>query len=186
MLSDTITRAPLFSRISLTCDPPFPMMMDASWVTIRQRMWMLAEGAEACAPAEDKGSPDVVTEEPFPPREEFLLSSDFPPLVWPLLEPGVDPVLSSAPTAASVIVTSTQGMWGLAPGSSFETGAMPVLARLCCFGGSLSDGERDLLRLVSGSGIANLVYCTVTLKRIGGGPGWGLDVWVCVMSDRDI
>lgn len=110
MLSDTMTRAPLFSRISLTWDPPFPMMMDASWVTIKQRMWMLAEGAGACALVEEEGSPDVVTEGAFAPREEFLLSSDFPPLVWPLLEPGVDPALSSAPMGASVIVTSTQGM----------------------------------------------------------------------------
>lgn len=30
MLSETMTRAPLFSRISFTCEPPFPMMMEAS------------------------------------------------------------------------------------------------------------------------------------------------------------
>ena len=38
ILSDTITRAPLFSLISLTCAPPLPMIMEASWVTIKQRM----------------------------------------------------------------------------------------------------------------------------------------------------
>jgi hypothetical protein len=36
-----MTLAPLFSRISLTCAPALPMMIDASWVTIRQRMCML-------------------------------------------------------------------------------------------------------------------------------------------------
>jgi len=38
ILSETITRAPLFSRISLTWAPPLPMMIDASWVTMRHRI----------------------------------------------------------------------------------------------------------------------------------------------------
>jgi len=38
--SDTLTRAPDFSRISLTCLPALPMMTDASCVTIRQRIWI--------------------------------------------------------------------------------------------------------------------------------------------------
>ena len=37
-LSETITLAPLFSLISLTCLPPRPMIIDASCVTMRQRM----------------------------------------------------------------------------------------------------------------------------------------------------
>jgi len=44
MLSDTMTLAPLFSRISLTCFPPLPIMIDASCVTIRQRICIIAEG----------------------------------------------------------------------------------------------------------------------------------------------
>ena len=47
ILSETITRAPLFSLISLTWDPPFPMIIEASWVTIRHLIWMLAEGGGA-------------------------------------------------------------------------------------------------------------------------------------------
>ena len=46
MLSDTVTLAPLFSLISLTCEPPRPMMMEASWVTIKHLIWMFAEGVE--------------------------------------------------------------------------------------------------------------------------------------------
>lgn len=38
ILSETMTFAPLFSRISLTCAPAFPMMIEASWVTIRHRI----------------------------------------------------------------------------------------------------------------------------------------------------
>ncbi len=34
------------------------MMMEASWVTIRQRMWMLAEGA--AVDVVEEGSPEVV------------------------------------------------------------------------------------------------------------------------------
>ena len=63
MLSETMTLAPLFSRISLTCEPPFPMMMDASWVTMRQRIWMVAEGG-ADAPAAPAGPAAVVAESP--------------------------------------------------------------------------------------------------------------------------
>ena len=58
MLSDTMTRAPLFSRISLTCDPPLPMMMDASCVTMRHRMWMLADGGGAVREKEFEGAPE--------------------------------------------------------------------------------------------------------------------------------
>lgn len=61
MLSDTITRAPLFSRISLTCEPPLPMMMDASWVTMRQRICMLAAGADEDE-AELLGAAEVVAD----------------------------------------------------------------------------------------------------------------------------
>ena len=35
---------------------------------------------------------------------------------------------------------------------------MPVLALLCCFCGSESDGERDRLRFESASGMANSVF----------------------------
>lgn len=57
MLSETITRAPLFSLISFTCDPAFPMIIDASWVTMRQRMWMFAAGG---APPELLGTAVVM------------------------------------------------------------------------------------------------------------------------------
>lgn len=60
MLSETMTRAPDFSLISLTWEPAFPMMMDASWVTMRQRMWMCAEGGGGGGgPDEDDGWPVV-------------------------------------------------------------------------------------------------------------------------------
>ena len=36
--------------------------------------------------------------------------------------------------------------------------AVPVLALLCCFVGSESDGERDRLRFESASGMANSVF----------------------------
>ena len=36
--------------------------------------------------------------------------------------------------------------------------AAPVLALLCCFCGSESDGERDRLRFESASGMANSVF----------------------------
>jgi hypothetical protein len=64
ILSETMTLAPLFSRISLTCAPPLPMMMEASWVTIRQRICILAAGAAALDPdAELLGAADVVADE---------------------------------------------------------------------------------------------------------------------------
>lgn len=52
--------------------------------------------------------------------------------------------------------------------TSSEEAAVPVFARLWCFCSSLSEGERDLLRFESASGIANLVYRKVQLRRIGG------------------
>lgn len=60
MLSETMTRAPDFSLISLTCEPALPMMMDASCVTMRQRMWMWAEGGGGGGgPDEDDGWPEL-------------------------------------------------------------------------------------------------------------------------------
>lgn len=61
MLSETMTRAPLFSRISLTCFPPRPMMIDASCVTIKQRMCIMADGATG-ALDEDVGPAALVAE----------------------------------------------------------------------------------------------------------------------------
>jgi hypothetical protein len=41
--------APLLSRISLTFLPCFPMMILASWVTMRVRIWMVAAAAGAAS-----------------------------------------------------------------------------------------------------------------------------------------
>ena len=60
MLSETMTRAPLFSLISLTWDPPLPIIIDTSWVTMRQRMWILAAGGGEAV--ELPGTADVVEE----------------------------------------------------------------------------------------------------------------------------
>jgi hypothetical protein len=121
-------------------------------------MWIIAEGAGA--EVDEEGSPDVVAEPDLSFREGLLaiLSS----LCLPWSEPGVDAALSSEGTrGASVIVTSAEADFetesAALAGASSEEWAVPVLARLCCFWLSLSEGERDRLRLESASGIANLV-----------------------------
>ena len=142
MLSETITRAPLFSRISLTWEPPLPMIMEASWVTIRHRIWMLAVGAGGEV-AED-GSPEVVAASlPSLALSSFLASAPF--------EVGVDEVVSPpwmVPVCdASIIVTSDA--WGTLLADGPSRAYAPVLARLWFFFCSESDGERDLLRVDS-------------------------------------
>ena len=47
---------------------------------------------------------------------------------------------------------------------------LPVLARLCCLGGSESEGERDRLRFESASGMANSM---IFFKYYGSMNGWG-------------
>lgn len=47
-----VTLAPLLSRISLTFFPCFPMMILASWVTMRARIWIEAAAVAAAAASE--------------------------------------------------------------------------------------------------------------------------------------
>lgn len=51
------------------------------------------------------------------------------------------------PVSAELLVVESSGI-----------AAAPVLALLCCFCGSESDGERDRLRFESASGMANSVF----------------------------
>jgi hypothetical protein len=109
------------------------MMIDASWVTMRQRMWIIADGAGP--EVEEEGSPDVVAEPDLSFREgllAFFEDSSLRCLPW--FEPGVDAALSSvgAP-AASAIVTSAEADFGTesaAPAGTSSEVAVPVLARL--------------------------------------------------------
>jgi hypothetical protein len=125
-------------------------------------MCIIAEGAGA--DVDEEGSPDVVAEPDLSFREgllAFLEDSSLCCLPW--FESGVDAALSSAGApSASVIVMSAEADFeaeSAAPaGASSEENAVPVLARLCCLWVSLSEGERDRLRLESASGMANLVH----------------------------
>lgn len=109
------------------------MMIEASWVTIRHRMCIIADGAGA--EVDEDGSPEVVAEPDLPAfREGLLPSPEGSSLTFPWFEPGVEPALSSAATGASVIVTSADAGFeagGVAlAGASSEVGAVPVLTRL--------------------------------------------------------
>ena len=108
MLSETMTRAPLFSLISLTWDPPLPMIIDASWVTMRQRMWILAAGgAEA---VELVGAADVVAEASprasAPSPDARSAESDGTPFAS-----GVDAAVSSA--RGSIFTSPATEEWWL-------------------------------------------------------------------------
>ena len=160
MLSDTMTRAPLFSRISFTCFPPLPMMIDASCVTMRQRICIMAEGA---VDPEVEAAADVVAD----PEGEVLFS-DAP---WPPAEPwpsaslavGVDALVlwSSADVGTSTIFTSPVLVAGTpepsadccAGSESSDAVLAPVFGRLCCFCVSPGVGERERLRVESASGM---------------------------------
>ena len=147
MLSETMTRAPLFSRISFTCDPPLPMMMDASWVTIKHRMCMFAAGTVDDDP-DALGAAEVVTEEP---------SAAASPVGGASALAAVDLLSASGVEAA---VSSTAGGWSMRTSGRPATDSRvcassdvaPVLA-LLCLGWSASEGERDRLRVVSASGM---------------------------------
>lgn len=125
-------------------------------------MWIIAEGA--VADDDEEGSPDVVAEPALSFREGLLaFLEDSSLCCFPWFEPGVDAALSSpGALGTSVMVTSAEADFeaeSAAPaGVSSEANAVPVLARLCCFWVSLSEGERDRLRLESASGMANLVH----------------------------
>jgi hypothetical protein len=87
---------------------------------------------------------------------EVFLGSSLCLSEW--LEPGLDAVVSSILFCESVMFTSAGAVTepaGLVPDSS-EADVPPVLARLCCFCWSLSEGERDRLRFESASGMANV------------------------------
>ena len=158
MLSDTMTRAPLFSLISLTCEPPLPMMIEASWVTIKHRICMLAAG---CAPDVDwdvLGAAEVVAEDspvgsvpegasPLPVADAFSADGD-----------GVDAAVSSTDCGASMRADAeTETDESFVRESS---DVAPVLARLC-LGWSASEGERDRLRVASASGMVSIQFLKV-------------------------
>ena len=110
MLSETMTRAPLFSLISLTCEPPFPIMMEASCVTIRQRIWMFAEGGggaeEDPAPL---GAPEVVAPSPPSPAEPGReVSMAGRSGIWD--GDGVDAAVSSTAEVASMVISREEAV----------------------------------------------------------------------------
>lgn len=132
---------------------------------------MFAEGGTVVAAVEDEASPEeeaalVLFESP-----EDLAPSSF--CLSERLEPGVEAALSSAVKA--FLVTSDV-MLCSAESAPLECetseGPTPVLARLDCLV-SLSEGERDLLRFESVSGMANLVYTKVLRSRFGTRYGMG-------------
>lgn len=147
MLSETITRAPLLSLISLTCEPPFPIIIDASWVTIKHRIWIVAEGAAVAEDEEDCS-------------EELVASPSLASVGLLDCCPGVEEAsrLSSVFIVTSFVAAGRKAEpVAVFAGESSEVDAAPVLALLCCFCWSLSEGDRDRLRLESASGIANSV-----------------------------
>ncbi len=176
-----MTRAPLFSLISLTCVPAFPMIMDASWVTIKHRMWILAEGGAELV-AELLGAADVVADElSAPPSPDAPASPSIRSTFSAFTEgEGVEAAVSSTGRDTSMAelfaaVADTVAVEDLSC-ASFEVA--PVLARLC-FGCSASEGERDLLRVVSASGmVASSVFQQLGVFKAcqqgsRGGKVWG-------------
>lgn len=167
ILSETMTRAPLFSRISLTCEPPFPMMMEASWVTIKHRMWMFA--AEDAAPVEldaaALGAAEVVADDASAVASVGGASPELATGGLSVNGDGVDAAVSATAEDASILLDSERAAAGdwidLVCASS---DVAPVLGRLC-LGWSASEGERDRLRVASASGmVVNLVgYSSVQL-----------------------
>ena len=162
MLSDTTTRAPLFSRISLTCAPALPIIMDASCVTIKQRMLICAVGGEAAPGAVDEdGAAEVVADpdlSPFPTIEVLLLSPEASSLSFSeWFELGVERLSSLVTASASDMFMSGAAVAELETWASSDGFAAPVFARLvlCC---SPSEGERDRFRFESASGMARKYY----------------------------
>lgn len=115
---------------------------------------MFAEGGTVVAAVDDEASPEeegalVLLESTVGlAPSSFCLSEGF--------EPGVEAALSSVVEAflvtSDIILSRSTGPAPLECETSEEL--TPVLARLDCFV-SLSEGERDLLRFVSASGMAN-------------------------------
>ena len=145
------------------------MMMEASWVTMRQRMWMFAEGADELE-AEPLGAPEVVAEEALAPPSPAAGASA--PSAFPGFSDadGVDAAVSSTEGGASMVTSRAMGAAGrfaCAVLASFEVA--PVFARLC-FGWSASEGERDRLRVVSASGMvaSSVVFKVDLLARFTG------------------
>lgn len=162
MLSDTTTRAPLLSRISLTCAPDLPIIMEASCVTIKHRIWICAVGGEVVVVDAD-GVAEVVAESdlsPFPRTEVLLLSLEASSLGFSdWFELGVGEALSSLEaTGASVILKSGAAVAELGSRASSDGFEAPVFGRLflCC---SLSEGERERFRFESASGIYDDSIC---------------------------
>lgn len=148
-----MTRAPLFSLISLTCDPPFPMIIEASWVTIKQRMWMLAAGA-AEDDADALGAAEVVAEEPSAAASPDGGASPLTAVALSVEGDGVDAAVSSTAGGPSIRASSRPAadaeVLEALVCASFDVA--PVLA-LFCLGWSASEGERDRFRVVSASGM---------------------------------
>lgn len=125
------------------------MMIDASWVTIKHRIWMPAAGAPE-DDAEALGAAEVVAEEPSAPASPGKGTS-------PL---NAAAALSSDGDGVDAAVSSTAGGWSMRTSCRAEARLLvcassdvaPVLARLS-LGWSASEGERDRLRVVSASGM---------------------------------
>lgn len=152
-----------------------PIIIEASWVTIKHRMWILAAGG-ADVVAEVLGAAEVVAEDEFSPRAspEAKASPEFSAMSGEVAlsdgwdGEGVEAAVSSMEAGASTIFTSpavdaaVAEPKGTCVCESSEFDVAPVLARLCCFCCSLSEGERERFRVESASGmVANSVFFSV-------------------------
>lgn len=123
---------------------------------------MLAEGGPDAEP-ELEGGPDMMAaERPSPPPSPEWSSS---PLILsaPLaLGDGVEAAVSSMDVCGSMLASLMEAKGGSLAGrecgsESSECDVAPVLARLC-FGWSVSEGERDLFRVESSSGMIRFQF----------------------------
>lgn len=112
---------------------------------------MLAEGgADGC-----EDDPEAFAELSTPVSLEALGSPA--ESVMPVLSPerpgeGVEAAVPLSSTAARTSTLESEAEWDILACESFPSDVAPVLARLC-FGCSESEGERDLLRVESASGM---------------------------------
>ncbi len=149
---------------------------------------MLAEGAPELE-VDPPGAAEVVTEEASAlpsPAAGASVPSAFPGFSD---ADGVDAAVSSTDDGASIVMSRIVGAVdavpcdGLACATSFEVA--PVFARLC-FGWSASEGERDLLRVVSASGMVAIlvVFRGGPVSKVHGAKVWEGLVMGVVLDGR--
>lgn len=141
---------PLFSLISFTFFPPLPMMMEASWVTMRARIWMTAAAAAAASAA--AADPSVVAEGLAGRSESTFMgvapsfeaeASGFASSVC--MGAGASPSSFDSFGASTVAATSATG---LESSSTVDRLEGPEGSRLDFLGrGESAPGEEDLERL---------------------------------------